>query len=73
MFTFNHHIAYDCDLANLYFNDFKEGLTRSAILRDYPFLLQPVSGANSAISHFLENPNAESLGQLFASLLQHAG
>ena len=25
MFTFNHHIAYDCDLANIYFNDFKEG------------------------------------------------
>ena len=25
MFTFNHHIAYDCDLANLYFSDFKEG------------------------------------------------
>ena len=25
MFTFNHHIAYDCDLANLYFNDFEKG------------------------------------------------
>ena len=25
MFTFNHHIAYDCDLANLHFNDFKDG------------------------------------------------
>ena len=25
MFTFNHRIVYDCDLANLYFNDFKEG------------------------------------------------
>ena len=25
MFTFNHHIAYDCDLANLHFNVFKEG------------------------------------------------
>ena len=24
-FTFKHHITYDCDLANLYFNDFKEG------------------------------------------------
>ena len=24
-FTFNHHIAYDCDLANLHFNVFKEG------------------------------------------------
>ena len=23
MFTFNHRIAYDCDLANLYFNDFQ--------------------------------------------------
>jgi len=36
-------------------------------------LLQPVSGANSAISHFLENPNAESLSQLFASLLNMQG
>lgn len=26
MFTFNNHIAYDCDLANLYFSDFQEGL-----------------------------------------------
>ena len=25
MFTFNHHIAYDCDLANLHFSVFKEG------------------------------------------------
>ena len=25
MFTFNHHITYDCDLANLHFNVFKEG------------------------------------------------
>ena len=25
MFTFNQRVAYDCDLANLYFNDFKEG------------------------------------------------
>ena len=24
-FTFQHHIAYNCDLANLYFNVFKEG------------------------------------------------
>ena len=24
-FTFQHRIAYDCDLANLYFNVFKEG------------------------------------------------
>lgn len=25
MFIFNHRIAYDCDLANLYFSDFQEG------------------------------------------------
>ena len=25
MFTFNNHIAYDCDLANLHFNEFKDG------------------------------------------------
>lgn len=25
MFTFNHHIAYDCDLASIYFNDFEKG------------------------------------------------
>ena len=25
MFTFNQRVAYDCDLANLYFNNFKEG------------------------------------------------
>lgn len=25
MFTFNHRIAYDCDLANLYYSDFKDG------------------------------------------------
>ena len=25
MFTFNHRISYDCDLANLYFSDFQEG------------------------------------------------
>ena len=25
MFTFNHRISYDCDLANLYFSDFKDG------------------------------------------------
>ena len=24
-FSFNHHIAHDCNLANLYFDDFKEG------------------------------------------------
>ena len=32
-------------------------------------LLQPVAGAHTAIAHFLENPNAEGLSQLFASLL----
>ena len=36
-------------------------------------LLQPVSGANNAIAHFLENPNAEALSQLFASLLNMQG
>ena len=25
MFTFNHRITYDCDLANLYFSDFQKG------------------------------------------------
>ena len=25
MFTFNHRIAYDCNLADLYFSDFKNG------------------------------------------------
>ena len=25
MFTFNHRIVYDCDLANLYFSDFQKG------------------------------------------------
>ena len=25
MFTFNHRISYDCDLANLYFSDFQKG------------------------------------------------
>ena len=24
-FSFNHHIAYDCDLSDIYFNDFKNG------------------------------------------------
>ncbi|MCK1967852.1 mannose-6-phosphate isomerase [Franconibacter sp. IITDAS19] len=36
-------------------------------------LLQPVSGAHTAIAHFLENPNAERLSELFASLLNMQG
>lgn len=36
-------------------------------------LLQPVAGAHQAIAHFLENPNAERLSQLFASLLNMQG
>lgn len=36
-------------------------------------LLQPVAGANNAIAHFLENPNAEALSRLFASLLNMQG
>ncbi|HEY4437507.1 mannose-6-phosphate isomerase [Lelliottia wanjuensis] len=32
-------------------------------------LLQPVAGAHHAIAHFLENPDAAGLSQLFASLL----
>ena len=36
-------------------------------------LLQPVAGANNAIAHFLENPNAKALSQLFASLLNMQG
>ncbi|MDR9889817.1 mannose-6-phosphate isomerase [Pseudenterobacter timonensis] len=36
-------------------------------------LLQPVAGAHQAIAHFLENPNAERLSQLFASLLNMRG
>lgn len=35
--------------------------------------LQPVSGAHPAIAHFLQNPQAESLAQLFASLLNMQG
>ena len=31
MFTFNHRITYDCDLANLYFNDFKDGHTNDNV------------------------------------------
>ena len=36
-------------------------------------LLQPVAGAHNAIAHFLENPNAEALSALFASLLNMQG
>lgn len=36
-------------------------------------LLQPVSGAHPAIAHFLQDPNAERLSQLFASLLNMQG
>ena len=36
-------------------------------------VLQPVAGANNAIAHFLENPNADALSQLFASLLNMQG
>lgn len=36
-------------------------------------LLQPVAGAHTAIAHFLENPNAERLSELFASLLNMQG
>lgn len=36
-------------------------------------LLQPVAGAHNAIAHFLENPNAEALSQLFTSLLNMQG
>jgi mannose-6-phosphate isomerase len=36
-------------------------------------LLQPVSGAHPAIAHFLQKPDAESLAQLFASLLSMQG
>ena len=36
-------------------------------------LLQPVAGAHKAIAHFLENPDAASLSQLFASLLNMQG
>lgn len=31
MFTFNHHITYDCDQANLYFSDFQNGLMNDNI------------------------------------------
>jgi len=36
-------------------------------------LLQPVAGAHTAIAHFRENPDAASLSQLFASLLNMQG
>lgn len=36
-------------------------------------LLQPVAGAHTAIAHFLETPDAASLSQLFASLLNMQG
>ncbi|EPF6159260.1 mannose-6-phosphate isomerase [Citrobacter sedlakii] len=36
-------------------------------------LLQPVAGAHNAIAHFLENPNAERLSELFAGLLNMQG
>lgn len=36
-------------------------------------LLQPVAGAHTAIAYFLENPDATSLSQLFASLLNMQG
>lgn len=40
---------------------------------DIVSLLQPVSGAHPAIAHFLQEPNAERLSQLFASLLNMKG
>lgn len=40
---------------------------------DIVSLLQPVSGAHSAIAHFLQQPDAERLAQLFASLLNMQG
>ncbi len=36
-------------------------------------LLQPVAGAHQAIAHFLAQPDADSLSQLFASLLNMQG
>lgn len=36
-------------------------------------LLQPVAGAHQAIAHFLQEPGAERLSQLFASLLNMQG
>ncbi|MCT4703731.1 mannose-6-phosphate isomerase [Enterobacteriaceae bacterium H20N1] len=40
---------------------------------DIVSLLQPVSGAHTAIAHFLQEPGAERLAQLFASLLNMQG
>jgi mannose-6-phosphate isomerase class I len=42
------------------------------ILRDY-FSAATGRGANKAIAHFLQNPDAEGLSQLFASLLNMQG
>ncbi len=36
-------------------------------------LLQPVAGAHPAIAHFLQQPDAERLSELFASLLNMQG
>ncbi|ADO48466.1 mannose-6-phosphate isomerase [[Enterobacter] lignolyticus] len=36
-------------------------------------LLQPVAGAHAAIAHFLQTPNAQTLSDLFASLLNMQG
>ena len=35
--------------------------------------LQPVAGAHPAIAHFLQQPDAERLSELFASLLNMQG
>ncbi|NDJ57388.1 mannose-6-phosphate isomerase [Enterobacteriaceae bacterium 4M9] len=40
---------------------------------DIVSLLQPVAGAHPAIAHFLTNPNADSLRDLFAALLNMQG
>ncbi|MGB7799746.1 mannose-6-phosphate isomerase [Buttiauxella sp.] len=40
---------------------------------DIVSLLQPVSGAHPAIAHFLQEPDAERLSKLFASLLNMKG
>ncbi|HEY2451072.1 MAG TPA: mannose-6-phosphate isomerase [Scandinavium sp.] len=40
---------------------------------DIVSLLQPVSGAHTSIAHFLQEPNAERLSELFASLLNMQG
>ncbi|WP_017802255.1 mannose-6-phosphate isomerase [Winslowiella toletana] len=41
--------------------------------REIVSLLQPVAGAHPAIAHFLQQPDAENLAQLFASLLSLDG